>query len=263
MTAFPKVFSFPRRRKIFTLSLVLIFVALAFETPGNRVAAQKRGSAQLRTAVATNSESELQKIESAFAGTETAALAKLLRGYLRLQAKDYAAATGILNDTNIARLTSLGDYAAYYRGQALQELGRTEDAEREFRRLSQTYPTSLLARTAALQAAGSALTRGDYQNAVDTVSGLVAKNDGTALKLRADALEKLGRTNEAVLTLRKLYFDAPQSPEAEKVGQRLAELGGSTAAGDVSQLRARADKPNQRLPGSRKCSAPFFCSTAD
>ena len=34
MTAFPKVFSFPRRRKIFTLSLVLIFVALAFETPG-------------------------------------------------------------------------------------------------------------------------------------------------------------------------------------------------------------------------------------
>jgi soluble lytic murein transglycosylase len=196
----------------------------------------------LRTAVAANSESELQKIENAFAGIQEAALARLLRGYLRLQAKDYATAAGILNDSNIGRQTNLGDYAAYYRGQALQETGRGDEAEREFRRLAQTYPTSLLARTAALQSAGSALARGNYQEALDGVTDLVAKNDGTALKLRADALEKLGRTNEAILTLRKLYFDAPQSAEAEKVGQRLAELGGSTVAGDASQLRARADK---------------------
>jgi len=239
MTAFPYVSSLNR---VFVLSLVLIFAASGLDTPGRRVAAQGRSAAQLRTAVATNSESELQKVESALAGTQEAALARLLRGYLRLQAKDYAAAAGILNDSNIGRQTSLGDYAAYYRGQALQEAGRGDEAEREFRRLAQSYPTSLLARTAALQSAGSALARGNYQEALDGVTALVAKNDGTALKLRADALEKLGRTNEAVLTLRKLYFDAPQSAEAEKVGQRLAELGGSTAAGDASQLRARADK---------------------
>jgi soluble lytic murein transglycosylase len=239
MTAFPYVSSLNR---IFVLSLVLILAASGLDTPGRRVAAQGRPAAQLRTAVAANSESELQKIENAFAGIQEAALARLLRGYLRLQAKDYATAAGILNDSNIGRQTNLGDYAAYYRGQALQETGRGDEAEREFRRLAQTYPTSLLARTAALQSAGSALARGNYQEALDGVTDLVAKNDGTALKLRADALEKLGRTNEAILTLRKLYFDAPQSAEAEKVGQRLAELGGSTVAGDASQLRARADK---------------------
>ena len=233
---------FPSLRRFFSLSLVLTFALFAFEAPGRRVAAQGKGSAQLRAAVAANSESELQKVESAFTGTETAALARLLRGYLRLQAKDFATAANLLSDPNIGRLTSLGDYAAYYRGQALQESGRGDEAEREFRRLAQTYPTSLLARPAALQSAGSAMARGKYEEAIDGVADLVAKNDGTALKLRADALEKLGRTNEAILTLRKLYLDAPQSAEAEKVGQRLADLGGSTAAGDVSQLRTRADK---------------------
>src|SRR5690349_15605385 len=200
MTAFPYVSSFKR---VFVLSLVLIFAASGLDTPGRRAAAQGRSAAQLRTAVATNSESELQKVESALAGTQEAALARLLRGYLRLQAKDYMTAAVILNDSNIGRQTSLGDYAAYYRGQALQEAGRGDEAEREFRRLAQTYPTSLLARTAALQSAGSALARGNYQEALDGVTDLVAKNDGTALKLRADALEKLGRTNEAILTLRK------------------------------------------------------------
>ncbi|MEP7338938.1 MAG: transglycosylase SLT domain-containing protein [Acidobacteriota bacterium] len=242
MTAFPCSHSFFHRKRIIALSLILVFVTLGLEMPVERASAQGRATAQLRSAVTANSDSELQKVESAFAGTETAALARLLRGYLRLQAKDYATAANILNDPNIARLTSLGDYAAYYRGQALQEAGRGDEAEREFRRLAQTYPTSLLARPAALQSAGSALARGNYQIAIDGVTDLVAKNDGTALKLRADGLEKLGRTNEAILTLRKLYFDAPQSAEAEKVGQRLAELGGSTAAGDVSQMRGRADK---------------------
>lgn len=245
MTAFPKFPLFPRRNRIFTLSLILMLAVLALDgrfTPlKSRVAAQGRASAQLRAAVAANSETELQKVESAFAGTESAALARLLRGYLRLQAKDFAAAVSILSDPNLARLTNLGDYAAYYRGQALQESGRNEDAEREFRRLTRDYSTSLLSRSAALQAAGSAMNRGSYQITIDSLTDLAAKNDGTALKLRADALEKLGRTNDAILTLRKLYFDAPQSAEAEKVGQRLAELGGSTA-GDVSLLRQRADK---------------------
>lgn len=246
MTPFPKFPLFPRHGRIFTIGLSLVFFTLVFDGRlggmNPRVAAEGKANAQLRNAVAANSEAELQKVETAFAGTETAELARLLRGYLRLQAKDYATAANTLNDPAIARLTNLGDYAAYYRGQALQESGRGEDAEREFRRLAQNYRTSLLARSAALQAAGSAMTRGNYQAALDGVADLVAKNDGTALKLRADALEKLGRTNEAILTLRKLYFDAPQSPEAEKIGQRLTELGGSTVAGDVSQLRWRADK---------------------
>src|SRR5258708_6794572 len=106
MTAFRKV---PFLRRIFTLSLVLSFVVVGLDAPGKRAAAQGRGTAQLRSAVAANSDGELQKVESAFAGTQEAAQARLLRGYMRIQAKDYATAASILNDPNIARQTSLGD----------------------------------------------------------------------------------------------------------------------------------------------------------
>lgn len=239
MKAFPKVFFLPNRSKFLIQILILVVVLIA----PDKIAAQTRNSAaQLRSAVAANSEAELQNVESTMAGTESAGLARLLRGYLRLQARDYATAASLLSDPSVARLTALGDYAAYFRAQALQQSGRSEDAEREFRQLAQNFPTSLLAREAMLQSANLAITRGDYQAAADTVAQLAEKDDGAALKLRADCLEKLGRSNEAVLTLRKLFFDAPQSPEADKLGDRLAALGGSTAAGDVSMLRRRADK---------------------
>src|SRR5262245_31866198 len=237
--------SLPSRKHRFIIYPVLIFTLICqtvFQPAGSSASAQGRASAQLQAAVASNSEAELQRVENANPGTEEAGLARLLRGYLRYKAKDYQAAANILSSGDIAELTKLGDYAVYYRSQALAEGGRKTEAEREFRKLATTYPSSLLARSAALQAAGSAMMSGNYQAAIDDIVPLVNKNDGTALKLRADALEKLNRTNEAILTLRKLYFDAPQSAEAEKVGERLAALGSSTSAADASQVRKRADK---------------------
>lgn len=245
MKFFPKYCSLPSHKHltVLSLSLLCLLTGLSFNSDQQLiVSAQEKAGAQLRAAVASNSEAELQRIESASPGTDEAGLAQLLRGYLRLQAKDNANAAAILGDPNIGKLTALGDYALYYRGQALQDAGRGEDAEREFRRMARAYPTSLLARTAALQAAGSALLRNDYKAVIEDVEPLVEKNDGTALKLRADALEKLGRLDEAKITLRKLFFDAPQSAEAEKVGARLAALGSSTDAADASQLKRRADK---------------------
>lgn len=206
------------------------------------VGAQGRPEAQLRSAAAANSEGELQRVESANPNTTEAALARFLRGYLRVQARDFATAATLLGDQNIQRLTVIGDYALYYRGQALAEAGRADEAEREYRRLAQTYPASLLARPAMLQAAGSAMLRSDAGAALTALDPLVEKNDGTALKLRADAFEKAGRVNDAINTLRKLYFDAPQSAEAEKAAARLTALGGSTAPVDASQLLRRADK---------------------
>lgn len=231
-------------RRALTLSLtsLLLVTSPGLTWPGASVSAQAKASAQLRAAVAANSDAELQRVESTFPNTPEAGLAHLLRGYLRLQAKDFATAATLLSDPVIAQHTLLGDYAHYYRGQALQETGRGEEAEREFRRLAQRYPTSLLARSAALQAAGSAMLRENYQAALADLTALVEKNDGTALKLRADALDKLGKPNEAILALRKLYFDAPQTPEAEKVAVRLTELGGSTAPQDIAQGQRRADK---------------------
>lgn len=106
--------------------------------------------ARLKSAAAASSEVELQKIESAAPRSEEAALAKLLRGYLRLQAKDYNGALLALDDSVIMRHSRLGDYALYYRAQAFQGANRIEEAEQAFIRVASVYPTSNLARTAVL-----------------------------------------------------------------------------------------------------------------
>lgn len=238
---------FPRERSgqwisVSFLLVILLAIGLIYQaTPSHVVSAQGRADSALRAAVASKSEAELQKVESAYPNSREAALARFNRGYLRLQAKDFTTAASLLADVKIAQATSIGDYALYYRAQALQDGGNDREAEREYARLAQTYPNSTLARLAILQVAGAAMLRNDYSAVISSLGPLVDKNDGTALKLRADALEKTGRTNEAILTLRKLYFDAPQSPEAEKVPAKLASLGGSTAAAEGMQLKRRAD----------------------
>ena len=87
---------------------------------------------RLKTAASAQSEVDLQKIETSNTRSEEAALARLFRGYLRLQAKDYSAALTILDEGVIGRQSKLGDYAIYYRGQALQGIGQTEEAERMY-----------------------------------------------------------------------------------------------------------------------------------
>jgi soluble lytic murein transglycosylase len=232
---------------LLTLTLALVWLAapsqLTVQGQGKFITSSNESArAQLRAAAATSSDAELLKLEQAFPGSETAALAHFLRGYLRLQAKDYANAVALLSDPNINRYSALGDYALYHHAQALQELQQKEQAEKAYRQLTNQLPTSLLARTAALQAAGSAYLRGEYQTTVQDLIALVEVSDATALKLTADAQEKLGRRNEAILNLRQIYFEAPQSAEAGQVAARLLALGGSTAATDVNQLRRRADK---------------------
>jgi soluble lytic murein transglycosylase len=244
MKYFSSAVSFLQRKQLLVsvAALVIALVSLGAQSRSRLVSGQDSARAQLQTAVSANSESELQRVENSFPGSAEAALARLLRGYLRFQAKDFSTAATLLADQNIARLTVVGDYALYYRGQALREGGRGEESEREFRRLAQIYPSSLLARTATLQSAGSAMLRGDHQTVMGDLAPLVEKNDGAALKLRADALEKMGRSNEAILTLRKLYYDAPESAEADKAAGRLATLGATTAPADAAQLRRRADR---------------------
>ena len=199
---------------------------------------------RLKSAAVASSDVELQKIENAVPRSEEAALAKLLRGYLRLQAKDYNSALLVLDEAVIMRQSKLGDYALYYRAQALQGLNRIEDAEQAYVRVANTYPTSNLARTAVLQAAGSAMGRGAFQSVLNYVEKHAAANDGTALKFKADALEKMGKPEEAAATWRKLYFEAPQAPEASDVSNKLTALGAAPAAtGATAQMmRARADK---------------------
>ncbi|MFN0120631.1 MAG: transglycosylase SLT domain-containing protein [Blastocatellia bacterium] len=197
---------------------------------------------QLHLAVLSGSELELQKIEQNFPRTQEAALARLLRGYLRLQARDFLNAAFLLADPAIAQYSVLGDYALHYRAQALQNAGN-EDAERIWRQLARDFPASLFSRAGALQAAGSAFKRGDYTATITDLRTLaMEQKDGAALKLRADALEKLGKTRELIATLRDIYFEAPQSAEAETVAARLTALGASTTPTQPDNLLTRTQR---------------------
>ncbi|NOT59858.1 MAG: transglycosylase SLT domain-containing protein [Acidobacteria bacterium] len=230
-----------------TLIVSWLSSSVAFQFPAQAQQATTAAHTALRSAVAANNETALQRVETDYANSEEAALAKLLRGYLRLQAKDYANAIPLLSDPAVASKTELGDYALYHRAQALQDSGNAPQAQATFRQLAQKYPTSLLARTAALQAAGGAFLKADYATTLAVLNETQAlaptfANDGTALKLKADAFEKLGRTGEAINALRQIFFNAPHSVEAGQVTARLTALGGSTAPTNAEQLRQRADK---------------------
>jgi soluble lytic murein transglycosylase len=218
------------------VSIAIAFASQSTTTTGGR------SRAQLKSAAAAGNEAELQRIESASPGTEDAALAHLMRGYLRLQARDFNTATSILADSSIAKLTALGDYATWYRAQALQGSSRVEEAEREFLRTGQLYPASILADQARRQAASSAIMRGAYDVALTYLEPLAALDDARALVLKADALEKLSRNDDAAKSLRRIYFYAPQSGEATAVPARLTSLGSSITATSAAELRARADR---------------------
>lgn len=136
----------------------------------------------------------------------------------------------------------LEDYALYQRAQKLLDQNRKDEAERLFRQVAKEHPTSILNRSASLQAAGAAALRGAHQQTIEDVTPLLAKNDGTALRLAIEALTKLNRRDEAWRRIRQLHFDAPQSAEAEKVTELLAALGIENIGGDAAQWRRRADK---------------------
>lgn len=193
----------------------------------------------LLSLIATSTGASRQSRQSS---AEDMALARLERGYQRLAAKDYAEAASLLADAQIARHTALGDYALYYRAQALTGLKRDEEAEREYLRLAASYEDSLLRRPARIEAARSALARGAASKAIEYLEPLAAADDGTALKLTAEAHAKLGRQAEAIRALRRLYFYAPQAEEAAEAAKSLPLLGSSIAAENGVEARERADR---------------------
>ncbi len=142
----------------------------------------------------------------------------------------------------LSRIPELADYALQYRAQGMIDEKRSEEAEVVFRQLAREHPTSLLARQAMLQAAGSAFLRGAHQTALDDLRRLIEKGDGTALKLAADIEMKRGRREEASRLLRRLYYEAPQTAEAEKAPEALAQIGVMTLKAGPVEMRGRADR---------------------
>jgi soluble lytic murein transglycosylase len=168
---------------------------------------------------------------------DAGALAWLAIGYARTLDHDYAKAIEPLNRAK-AGPSELGDYVAYYLGEAYLNTGRNPEALSTVADFSKSFPDSLLIRDAHLVYASALLTEGRAQEAA-----ALLEKDRTPVRSDLEltigrAYEAAGDHEKAASAFRKLYFNLPNSAEADAAGTELRKLG---ISGSLAERRTRAD----------------------
>ena len=184
---------------------------------------------------------------AAYAGVETyarkhpnedaGALAWLVVGYAHTLDHDFAKAIDPLNRAR-SGASELGDYVAYYLGDAYLETGRAPEALSTLADFSRSFPDSLLTRDVHLVYATALLKEGRAQEA----AALLEKD---RVPVRSDiefavgrAYLSLGQDDKAAAALRNVFYNLPLSPEADPAGAELHKL---KVAGTLAERRTRAD----------------------
>jgi soluble lytic murein transglycosylase len=168
---------------------------------------------------------------------DAGALAWLVIGYARSLDRDYAKAIDPLNRAK-AGASELGDYVAYYLGDAYLKTAHTAEALSTLADFSKNFPDSLLLRDAHLVYANALLEEGRASEA----AALLEKDRAP---VRSDVEFAIGRAYDtagdhpkAAAAFRNLYFNLPNSIEADAAGTELRKL---AISGSVAERRTRAD----------------------
>jgi peptidoglycan lytic transglycosylase len=181
------------------------------------------------------------RIESDFPNTKASGLARLVRARIRIRANDYAGAAALL-DTNIIRdYTSLGDYALYMRGNALEQTGRLAEARIAYEQLAKDYQSSPRAREAKMRIAGLAIKSGEASAVLGLLSDLTSKDDPAALLLVGDTYKDSDKTR-ALAAYRRIYFFAPGTPESATAATLISQLNSTLSPATAEEALVRANK---------------------
>jgi soluble lytic murein transglycosylase len=171
------------------------------------------------------------------AKVDAGALAWLVVGYAHTLDHDYAKAIEPFSRAK-SGASELGDYVAYYLGDAYQRTGHNAEALATLADFASNFPDSLLIRDANLVYANALFDEGRAADA----AALLEKNRAP---VRSDielavgrAYENAGNREKAISAFRNLYFNLPNSFEAEMAGIELQKLG---ISGSVAERRTRAD----------------------
>ena len=253
-----KIFSFIRSSKFYyaiLLPVVILAVFSAFllkysasspaEADRKRIVGSSEQIRQLVVASNGNpTDQDLIRLEEKFPNTKTGALARFLRAYLHYNKSDFAVSAKLFDAEFISQGSVLSDYALYYQGRSYREIGELNKAITAFSQLTEKYPDSLLARNAEIAVGEITLNQlNDANAAIKKLSRLADSKDATALLLTAQGYEKLQKNDLAVEFYRKLYFQVPQSSEADLAEKRLTELkylpDTSKSAFELYQTRAQ------------------------
>lgn len=188
------------------------------------------------------SEDVVVKMEADFPRTKAAALARMVRARIKVRANDYAGAATLL-DTNLVRdYSSLGDYALFMRGNALEQTGRPADARIVYERLFKDYPSSIRAREAMLRTADLMMKTGAAAAVPVLLRDLTGKDDAGALLRVARAHTQASDTTRALEAYRRIYFFAPASDEGAQAATMITQLNGTVSPANAEEANARADR---------------------
>lgn len=168
---------------------------------------------------------------------DAGALAWLVVGYAHSLDHDYAKAIEPLNRAK-AGASELGDYVAYYLGDCYLNAGRNAEALSSLADFDSKFPDSLLIRDAHLVYANALLTEGRASDAVTRL-------EKERTPVRSDVEFALGRAYEAVgesqkagNAFRNVFYNMPNSAEADAAGVELRKL---RLAGTIAERRTRAE----------------------
>jgi soluble lytic murein transglycosylase len=188
-----------------------------------------------------------ERTPTAYAGVESyarhhpkedaGALAWLVIGYARTLDHDYAKAIDPFNRAK-AGASELGDYVAYYLGDAYLNTGHTAEALSTLADFSEKFPDSLLIRDANVVYANALLAESRPADAAALLEKNRAPVHSDVELAVGRAYEAAGDKQKAGAALRNVYFNLPNSFEADAAGQELRKLG---ISGSVTERRTRAD----------------------
>ena len=187
-------------------------------------------------------EDVVARIESDYPRTKAAALARIVRARIRLNAKDFAGAASLLDASVIHDHSSLGDYALLMRGGALEQAGKLPEARAAYEELLADYPDSTRARETNLRLAGILMRTGNVAAVANQLKDLAAKDDPAALLLIARAAEQTSDSTRSLSAYRRLYFYAPAATESADAASAISRLGSSLSPARADEAIARADK---------------------
>ena len=188
------------------------------------------------------SEDVVAGIENQFPRTKAAALARLLRARIKLNARDFSGAASLLDTRVVADHSSVADYALFMRADALEQAGKTAEARAVFQQLLQEHPSSLRAREATLRAANLLVKSGENAAVPLLLKNLVANDDAAALLATAKAYEQTSDPTRALASYRRLYFFAPASEEAAEAATAITRLESTLSPASEEEAITRADR---------------------
>ena len=168
---------------------------------------------------------------------DAGALAWLVVGYARTLDHEPAKAIDPLSRAK-AGASELGDYVAYYLGDAYLDAGRNAEALSTLADFRKNFPDSLLVRDAHLSYANALLNEGRGQEAAAVL-------EKERAPVRSDVELSIGRAylaagekQKAASAFRNVFYNLPNSSDADAAGVELRKLG---ISGSTAERRTRAD----------------------